>query len=198
MTMPAPDAAPRDPLFGDITIHVHDALGVASSITVKADRYYDALRALGARGMWSGDLPPGGLRLPLASEVDFDWRLVGGRIYTDRDGDIALWARGYSWKRRDLPANEKKGMPAIVKYSRGARPTDDPIVIEGDEGTSFRYVTFATFSGGGIRNEAYALPRTPERGARPAARAAAPEDEEDESEGERQAKRMYGGSRAGL
>lgn len=165
MTTPAsvdttlPPDAPRRRLITSVTIYARDALGVESSVTVDADRYYDALRALGAKGMWSGDLPNGGLRLPLANEVDFDWRLIGGRIYTDKDGDIAVWARGYSWKRRHLPANEKKNMPEIIKYSRGARPTDDPVIIEGDEGTSFRYVTLVTFAGGGPRHEAYALPR---------------------------------------
>jgi hypothetical protein len=154
----------RAPLIaGPIILYFTDALGVVLGVPVDASRYYDALRSFGAKGLWSGDIPNGGFRLPLANESDFDWRLIGGRVYTDKDGDVTVWARGYSWKRRHLAANEKKNMPEIVKYSRGARPTDDPIVIEGDEGTSFRYVTLITFAGGSPRNEAWAIPLTRER-----------------------------------
>lgn len=145
--------------FKEITIHITDPLGASASVTVDASRYYSTLRALGARGMWSGVIPRGGMRLPLANEVDFDWRLIGGRLFSDADGNLAVYARGYVWKRRHLAANEKKNMPEVIKYSRGARPTDDPTIIEGDEGTSFRYVTLATFAGAGIRNENWALPR---------------------------------------
>jgi hypothetical protein len=154
-----PSGGPNvDPLFDHITIHLTDDLGASSSVTVTANRYYDALRALGARGMWSGAIPRGGLRFPLANAEDFDWRLLAARPFVDRDGNACLYARGHVWKRRDLLPNEKKNLPAAIKYSRGAKPTDDPTIIEGEEGTNFRYVTFISFSGLGNKIDRYALP----------------------------------------
>jgi len=149
----------RAPLFEHITIHLTDALGTSSSITVAASKYFDVLRAVGARGMWSGDIPRGGIRLPYANADDFDWRLIGGREYTDRDGNPTVFARGHYWKRRELAANPNKNLRAMVKYSRGARPFDPPDIIEGDEGQSFRYVTLIVFAGDGHKDERYADPR---------------------------------------
>lgn len=152
-------AEPRAPLFEHITIHLTDALGTASSVTVDAGRYFDTLRAVGARGMWSGTIPRGGIRLPLANADDFDWRLIGGREFTDDDGNPTVYARGHYWKRRDLQEDAKKKMRAMVKYSRGARPFDPPDIIEGEEGQSFRYVTLIVFAGNGHKDERYADPR---------------------------------------
>lgn len=44
-----------------------------------------------------------------------------------------------------------------VKYSRGARSTDPPEIVE-DGGGDFRYVTLAVFRGDGRRHAEYALP----------------------------------------
>lgn len=155
MTIPATD---RAPLFEHITIHLTDVLGTSSSVTVQAAKYFDVLRAVGARGMWSGDVPRGGIRLPYANATDFDWRLIGGREFHDRDGNLVVHARGHYWKRRDLAEDAKKNMRAMVKYSRGARPFDPPDIIEGDEGQSFRYVTLIVFAGDGHKDERYAVP----------------------------------------
>lgn len=146
-------------LFDHITIHLTDPLGTSSSVTVEAARYFDVLRSVGARGMWSGDLPRGGIRLPLANADDFDWRLIGGRAFTDNDGNACVYARGHVWKRRDLQENAKKGLRAAVKYSRGARPFDPADIIEGDADSTFRYVTLITFAGAGQKDERYAIPR---------------------------------------
>lgn len=46
---------------------------------------------------------------------------------------------------------------AAVKYSRGARSTDPPEIVE-HGGGEFRYVTLAVFRGDGRRREEYATP----------------------------------------
>ena len=54
-------------------------------------------------------------------------------------------------------------LAAAVKYSRGARNTDPPEIVEEGDG-SFRYVTLAAFRGEGRRREEYVLPAATENG----------------------------------
>lgn len=120
----------------------------------------DTLRACGELGWRSGNVPPGGYRFPLANEPDFDWRLVGARRGTckidgaEREG---VWHAGLFYSRRELREQERKRLKPAVKYSRGARSTDPPEIVE-DGGGDFRYVTLAVFRGDGRRRPEYALP----------------------------------------
>ena len=119
-------------------------------------------RALGQLGWRCCPLPPGGFTFPLASEPDFDWRLLGARrgICTidseERDG---VWYAGQFYTRRALDPNPRMKLGRAIKYSRGARSTDPAEGVEGEEGSAFRYVTLAVFRGEGRRREEYAVPR---------------------------------------
>ena len=125
------------------------------------------LREYGRMGWRSGEVPPGGFRFPLANEPDFDWRLVGGRrgnCTVDGEEREGVWYAGHFYTRRELEPNRRMKLAAAVKYSRGAKNTDPPeIVEEGD--ASFRYVTLATFRGEGRRREEYAMPSATGNGA---------------------------------
>jgi hypothetical protein len=120
-----------------------------------------AQRALGGIGWRCCPVPPGGFRFPLASEPDFDWRLLGGRRGTatvdgeERDG---VWYAGQFYTRRALDPNPRMKLDRAIKYSRGAKGTDPANIVEGEEGSSFRYVTLAVFRGEGKRREEYAAP----------------------------------------
>ncbi len=120
-----------------------------------------AQRAFGQLGWRCCPLPPGGFLFPLANEPDFDWRLLGARrgICTidseERDG---VWYAGHFYTRRALD-NPRMKLGRAIKYSRGARSTDPPERVEGEEGSAFRYVTLAVFRGEGRRREEYAVPR---------------------------------------
>jgi hypothetical protein len=48
-------------------------------------------------------------------------------------------------------------LSAAVKYSRGAKNTDAPGIVEEGDG-AFRYVTLAVFRGEGRRHTEYAVP----------------------------------------
>lgn len=118
------------------------------------------LRVFGELGWRSGSVPPGGYRFPLANEPDFDWRILGARRGTctitgeERQG---VWHAGMFYSRRELVEQERKSLKQAVKYSRGARSTDPPEIVE-DGGGEFRYVTLAVFRGDGRRREEYAAP----------------------------------------
>lgn len=120
----------------------------------------DALRAFGAIGWRSGIVPPGGYRFPLANEGDFDWRLIGARRGTctiDGEEREGVWHAGLFYSRRELAEQDRKRLGRAVKYSRGARSTDPPEIVE-DGGGEFRYVTLAVFRGNARRREEYAVP----------------------------------------
>lgn len=146
-----------------IDLHLHTQL--ESDITIRdipEEKLDSAIRYYGERGWYSGAIPHGGFMLPYDNHHDFDWRLIGGHTFEAVDKATGekiegVYCRGHFWKRRDLAANPKKNMVAAVKYSRGAKPTDEPHLIEGDE-SGFRYVTLAIFRGG-RRNEHYAIPK---------------------------------------
>ena len=127
----------------------------------------NAQRMYGEIGWRSCPVPPRGFRFPLASEPDFDWRLIGARRGTgtiggeERDG---VWYCGQFYTRRALDPNPRMKLERAIKYSRGARDGIDPEeIVEGDEG-SFRYVTLAVFRGEGRRREDYAIPQATRTG----------------------------------
>src|SRR5215216_1527735 len=92
-----------------------------------------ALRAFGQIGWRSGNVPPGGFRFTLANEPDFDWRLIGARrgaCTIDGEERQGVWYAGQFYSRRELPEQERKHLDRAVKYSRGARSTDPPEIVE--------------------------------------------------------------------
>lgn len=121
---------------------------------------FRALREYGRMGWCAITVPPGGLRFPLASEPDFDWRLLGARRGTcviegeEREG---VWHAGQFYSRREFEANPRKKLGRAVKYSRVAKGGDPPEVVEEADGT-FKYVTLAVFRGEARRREEYAIP----------------------------------------
>jgi hypothetical protein len=142
------------------TIHFTTNLGASVSIEVENYReIMDVQRQLGKYGWTSGQIPPGGLRFPYDNETDFDWHLLGASYLMEINGDWGVFHRGEFYKRRDLPAVDSKKMtlPATIKYSRGAKPTDPPNIREGDE-EGIQYVTLVQFRGKG-RNDNFAIPR---------------------------------------
>lgn len=109
-------------------------------------------RYLGKLGWTSVEIPPGGLQLPYAIEEDFDWALIGARKVVF-DDDVKVFFKGEWYTRRILeevkPGKKlPKGLPPAVKYSRGAKPYDDPRMIEKTEG-DIEMVPLVVFRGGG-------------------------------------------------
>lgn len=125
----------------------------------------DTMRLLGRRGWRAAQIPPGGYCFPLNNHSDFDWALIGGRPgqkkfdneNAEREG---VWVSGEFYSRRDYaetqPKRGKGGMPAAIRYSRGARPTDPPELREKGDG-DFEYVTIVNFRGGLTRRKKLAL-----------------------------------------
>lgn len=156
-------------------IHFITDLGARVTIEV-ADlkEMHAAQLRYGRLGWYSGDVPAGGFQFPLENEPDFAWALIGGRKFTTSDGEEAVYCRGHVYKRRELAAvdSRKLTLPAAVKYSRGAKPTDPPHLREQGEG-EIQYVALAIFRGG-KRQERYAEPGgqegRPPQPQRPAAR----------------------------
>jgi hypothetical protein len=70
---------------------------------------------------------------------------------------LGVWYAGQFYTRRELEPNPRMKLAAAVKYSRGAKNTDPPEIIEEGDG-SFRYVTLAVFRGDGRRREEFATP----------------------------------------
>ena len=131
-----------------ILLHVTDALGRVLSVETELSEIDTTMRALSVIGATSGNLLGGNLTLPLENEPDFDWSLIGGRGWTSPDGEVGVMWRGSFYKRREYAAKTTGvKMPAAVKFSRGARPTDPEDIKEGDE-AGIQYVTLCTFKGG--------------------------------------------------
>ena len=143
-----------------VTLKLTDPLGIEFSVTVPEEKLYDTMRYWGAKGCTSGEIPPGGLRLPMANEEDFDWRLIGARKFTIKENGeefTAVYHRGHVYKRRELEANPKFNMKRIIKYSRGAKATDEDRFREGEGET--QYVTLVVFAGENSRkDERFAIP----------------------------------------
>ena len=125
------------------------------------------LREYGRMGWRSGDVPAGGFHFALADEPDFDWSLIGGRpgrITVQGEERRGVWYDGHFYTRRELEPNRRMKLDAAVKYSRGAKNTDPPGIVEEGDG-SFRYVTLAVFRGKGRRHAEYAVPSRAANGA---------------------------------
>ncbi|GGI86902.1 single-stranded DNA-binding protein [Deinococcus wulumuqiensis] len=128
-------------------LHLTGPLG--QRISVECTDYADSLskmREWGAKGFVSGEIPAGGYQLPYSMADTFDWALIGARKWTTPEGEDVVLHGGKSYKRRDLEANPRKSMPAVIKYSRGAKSSDPEHLKEGEDG-GFQYVTLAVFRG---------------------------------------------------
>ena len=148
--------------MSNVTLHLTDPLGIQFTVEVPEERMYETMRQWGAKGCTSGEIPPGGLRLPMANEADFDWRLIGARKFNLRDNDgteiPAVYYRGHVYKRRELDENKKFKLKKVIKYSRGAKATDEDRYKEGEEGGT-QYVTLIVFAGENARkDERFATP----------------------------------------
>lgn len=133
-----------------IQLHLTGILGTKITIDCKDEsEMHQVLRQYGKRGWTSGEIPPGGIILPLAMADTFDWSLIGAREFANQDGEKCVFHKGQVYKRRELEEvdTKKLKLPKVIKYSRGARPTDPEHLKEGEE--SVRYVTLITFRGNG-------------------------------------------------
>lgn len=153
-------------------LHIEFLTDLGAKVTVdveSADKLLDVQRYYGRLGWTSGEVPAGGYQFPLENETDFDWALLGARKWATPEGEEMILHRGLAYRRRELEAvdSRKMKLPAAVKYSRGARPTDPEHVREKSDG-EIEYVTLAIFRGG-KRQERYALPAQGQtHGSRPA------------------------------
>ena len=164
-------------------LHLTGPLGEHVTLTAEnAQDLTDKQRAWGARG-WTpgtGEIPAGGFTLPLCMADTLDWAMLGASEFTLEDQHCVAH-RGHIYKRREFEAQTGgKKLPASVKYSRGAKPTDPPHIKEGDEG-GVQYVTLITFRGGGKALKEYEKqPRAQQRArptqAVPPTQAAQPDD----------------------
>ena len=146
-----------------IQLHVTDTLGRSLTAETTLAELNSTMRELSAIGATSGNIVGSGLTLPYDTESDFDWSLIGARPWTNSDGEMGVYHGGAFYKRRVLDAvdTKKMKMPAVVKYSRGARPTDPKNIVEGEEG-GVQYVSLIYFKGG-KRQSSFAVPATPGR-----------------------------------
>lgn len=147
-------------------LHIEFLTDLGARVTVdvqSADQLLDVQRKYGRLGWTSGDVPTGGYQFPFENETDFDWALIGARKWTSPDGEEMVWHRGHAYRRRELEAvdSRKMKLPAAVKYSRGAKPTDPDHLREKSDG-EIEYVTLAIFRGG-KRQERYAERSQPQR-----------------------------------
>jgi hypothetical protein len=132
--------------------------GFSVSVETTSDTYLETLRTYGRRRWFSGDVPPKGFRFPYDNEHDFDWALLGGRLFVNEQKETCVSCRGHVWKRRVVPATKTKHytFPETIKYSRGAKQGDPPEVQETGDG-EIAYVTLVRFMGG-ERCEELAVP----------------------------------------
>lgn len=118
------------------------------------------MREWGARGFTSGTVPHGGYQLPYCMADSFDWALIGARKWTNHEGEDVILHRGHSYKIRHMDAVDSKKMtlPACVKVSRGAKPSDPEHIREKSDG-EIEYVTLAVFRGNAKTIPDYEAPR---------------------------------------
>ena len=96
-------------------LHLTGPLGTSISVDVAEEReLLSVLRRYGRQGWTSGDIPAGGLSLPLAMADTFDWALIGARAYTSPDGEQAVIYKGQSYKRRELDEVDTKQINAML------------------------------------------------------------------------------------
>lgn len=156
-----------------IALRLTNAIGAQILVALNSeDDLLDAMRHWGKRRWRTIELPYGGLHFPIAMAETFDWSIIGaqpGEQKNEEGGvDQGVWFQNRFWKRRDLPANEKKKMDAAVKYSRGANDADraNPnLLVEGDD--KFGYVTLVIFRGAGKVQAEYERPRQQTAESRP-------------------------------
>jgi hypothetical protein len=138
-------------------------LGLSVSVPCTADSLLETVKRYGRRG-WYCDvpIPERGFKFPFDNEYDFDWSILGARLFTNESGETCVYCRGRVWKRREVPATTTKHYtyPETIKYSRGAKPSDPPHVREPSDG-EIEYVTLVRFMGGKRREELALEPTAP-------------------------------------
>lgn len=138
-----------------------DDLGVEITVYMKNTAQLRELqREYGKRG-WRAkrEEKRGGLVLPYAQHDTFDFSLLGARFWTTPEGETLLLCGGHAYKQRILEKvdSRKMKLPEAVKYSRGAKSTDPPHLVEQAEG-EFSYVTLVVFKTAGKAQPAMSLP----------------------------------------
>ena len=133
----------------ELTLHVDSPQAALAAV-----RHYASAGFLPKR-----TLKHGGVTLPYAQHDTFDFRLLGARPYTDRDGNLGVLCDGHFYKKRVLEAvdSRKMKLPPVIKYSRGAKNSDPDHLREKTEG-DFEYVTLISFKGGAKPLPAFNLP----------------------------------------
>lgn len=140
-------------------LHLTNSIGMRVSVLFDSEQdAFAKMRALGHSGWTPNEIPAGGFKLPLAMHERFDWSLIGAFSLTIED-EPGVMFQGQFYKRREYEEQTKgKKLPAAIKYSRGAKPTDPPHLIEGDEKSSFKYVTLISFRGNGKAIPQFEIP----------------------------------------
>lgn len=118
-------------------------------------------RAYGKRGYRpAGEVPGGGFQLPYAQHDTFDFSLIGAKEWISPEGEKFLIHDGQVYKQRVLEEvdSRKMKLPAAVKYSRGAKPSDPELVKEKSDG-EFSYRTLIVFRGRAPVQAEFNLPR---------------------------------------
>ena len=153
--------APRGPIG---TYQIKNDLNMVMNLSINSQYdAYEIQRTYGERGWISEEAPAGGYHRPFAEAEEFDFRLIGARPgkIKNQNGveEEGLWYRNQFYKKRQPPVNEKKNLGNMIKYSRGAKETDNEEAIEPTEGVGKGYITLITFKGNGPINKAYLRPR---------------------------------------
>ena len=147
--------------MSEIQTTVINDLGIRLTLTAtSASEALNLIRQYAAQGYApEREERPGGIELPLEAHDNFDWRLLGARPWKDAEGNEGVWHKGFFYRKRELEAvdNRKMKLPAAIKYSRGARPTDPPHIQEKSEG-DIAYVTLVIFRRGGLVRPEYQKP----------------------------------------
>ena len=141
------------------TLEVKNPLGQKFTLNISSiEDGYDKMRVLGTRG-WSTDVPIGGIFLPFAMADGFDWSLIGGRYYEfdkTADGETehiqAVEHQGHTYyaRRKEAGKINGKNMPAMIRYTRGAKSTDPESAKQSKtEVVKEGYVVLITFRGKG-------------------------------------------------
>lgn len=111
------------------------------------DEGYEKIRLMGRSGWTCGEIPTGGYRLPYDMADKFDFAFIGA-TEAEIDGEKGLWHQNQFYKSREYEEEtkgQKKGK--MIKYSRGAKPTDPTHLKEGATGEKPGYITLISFKG---------------------------------------------------
>ncbi|WP_189009504.1 single-stranded DNA-binding protein [Deinococcus roseus] len=76
------------------------------------DELLSVMRQYGKRGWTSGEIPAGGLVLPLSMADTFDWSLIGAREFLSQEGEKCVFHKGQVYKRRELEEVDTKKLRA--------------------------------------------------------------------------------------